>query len=95
MYHEMAKYKRKETDEELMEHFDSFVRAAVLEEGNKLRAEKGYPLLTVSADEKILDENGKIDPAKLEPIVFDPVNNVYLKLGEKAGNAFQDGMKLK
>ena len=95
MYHEMAKYKRKETDEELMEHFDSFVRAAVLEEGNKLRAEKGYPFLTVSADEKILDENGKIDPAKLEPIVFDPVNNVYLKLGEKAGNAFQDGMKLK
>ncbi len=46
MYHEMAKYKRKETDEELMERFDSFVRAAVLEEGNKLRAEKGYPLLT-------------------------------------------------
>ena len=39
--------------------------------------------------------NGKIDPAKLEPIVFDPVNNAYLKLGEKVGNAFQDGMKLK
>ena len=36
-----------------------------------------------------------IDPAKLEPIVFDPVNNAYLKLGEKVGNAFQDGMKLK
>jgi flavin reductase (DIM6/NTAB) family NADH-FMN oxidoreductase RutF len=52
-------------------------------------------IVNVSADEKILDENGKIDPAKLEPIVFDPVNNVYLKLGEKAGNAFQDGMKLK
>ena len=42
----MAEDKRKETDEELMERFDSFVRAAVLEEGNKLRAEKGYPLLT-------------------------------------------------
>ena len=52
-------------------------------------------IVNVSADEKILDENGKIDPAKLEPIVFDPVNNAYLKLGEKAGNAFQDGMKLK
>ena len=26
--------------------FDSFVRATILEEGNKLRAEKGYPLLT-------------------------------------------------
>ena len=52
-------------------------------------------IVNVSADEKILDENGKIDPAKLEPIVFDPVNHVYLKLGEKAGNAFKDGMKLK
>ena len=52
-------------------------------------------IVNVSADEKILDENGKIDPAKLEPIVFDPVNHVYLKLGEKAGNAFKGGMKLK
>ena len=52
-------------------------------------------IVNVSADEKLLDENGKIDPAKLEPIVFDPVNHVYLKLGEKAGNAFKDGMKLK
>ncbi len=52
-------------------------------------------IVNVSADEKILDENGKIDPARLEPIVFDPVNNAYLKLGEKVGNAFQDGMKLK
>lgn len=52
-------------------------------------------IVNVCADEKILDENGKIDPAKLEPIVFDPVNNAYLKLGEKVGNAFQDGMKLK
>ena len=52
-------------------------------------------IVNVSADEKILDENGKIDPAKLEPIVFDPVNNAYLKLGEKVGNAFKDGMKLK
>ena len=42
-----------------------------------------------------LDENGKIDPAKLDPIVFDPVNHAYLKLGEKVGDAFKDGMKLK
>ena len=42
----MAEEKRKETDAELMERFDSFVRSTLLEEGNKLRAEKGYPLLT-------------------------------------------------
>lgn len=51
-------------------------------------------IVNVSADESILGENGKIDPAKLEPITFDPVNNTYLKLGEKVGNAFQDGAAL-
>lgn len=42
----MADEKRKETEEELMERFDTFVRSTLLEEGNKLRAEKGYPPLT-------------------------------------------------
>lgn len=52
-------------------------------------------IVNVSADERILGENGKIDPVKLEPITFDPVNNAYMKLGEKVGNAFKDGMALK
>ena len=52
-------------------------------------------IVNVSADERILGENGKIDPAKLQPITFDPVNNAYLRLGEKVGNAFKDGIKLK
>ncbi len=52
-------------------------------------------IINVSADEKVLDENGRIDPAKFEPITFDPVNNAYLKLGEKVGDAFRDGLKLK
>lgn len=42
----MAEEQRKETEEELMERFDTFVRSTLLEEGNKLRAQKGYPLLT-------------------------------------------------
>lgn len=42
----MAEEQRKETEEELMERFDTFVRSTLLEEGNKLRAEKGYPPLT-------------------------------------------------
>lgn len=52
-------------------------------------------IVNVSADEKILGENGKIDPSKLKPITFDPVNSAYLKLGEKVGNAFKDGAILK
>ena len=52
-------------------------------------------IINVSADDCILDDQGKIDPAKLEAITFDPVHNAYLKLGEKVGNAFKDGLQLK
>ncbi|MCD8079541.1 MAG: flavin reductase family protein, partial [Bacteroides sp.] len=52
-------------------------------------------IVNVSVDERVLDENGKVDPAKAMPIIFDPFNNDYLKVGEKAGNAFSDGKQLK
>lgn len=52
-------------------------------------------IINVSADERILGADGKIDSSRLQAISFDPVHNVYLKLGEKVGNAFQDGAKLK
>ena len=51
-------------------------------------------IVNVCADESVLTD-GKIDPAKLRPITFDPMNNAYLVLGEKVGNAFQDGLKLR
>lgn len=49
----------------------------------------------VCADESVLNEKGKIDPKKLRPITFDPMNNEYLVLGEVVGKAFGDGLKLK
>ena len=52
-------------------------------------------IVNVCADESVLGENGKIDAAKLQPITFDPVSHSYLALGEKAGQAFHDGLALK
>ena len=52
-------------------------------------------IINVSADEDVLGDDGLIDPEKLEAITFDPVHNAYLKLGEKVGNAFSDGKRLK
>ena len=52
-------------------------------------------IVNVSADERVLDRDGRIDVAKVAPIIFDPFNNEYLKIGEKAGNAFSDGKKLR
>ena len=52
-------------------------------------------IVNVSADGRILNADGTIDPARLRPITFDMANSAYLVLGEKVGNAFQDGKKLK
>lgn len=51
-------------------------------------------IVNVCADESVLTE-GKIDPMKLRPITFDAMNSAYHVLGEKVGNAFKDGLKLK
>ena len=48
----------------------------------------------VNAEESILMD-GKIDPSKLKPINYDPVNNKYIALGAIVGNAFSDGVQLK
>ena len=52
-------------------------------------------IVNVSADESVLGDNGKVDVSKLQPITFDPMNNHYLVLGEKVGQAFHDGVALK
>ena len=57
--------------------------------------EKTRTVLDPESFQYILDENGNISPDKLKPITFDPVNHTYLVLGEKVGNAFQDGKELK
>lgn len=52
-------------------------------------------IVNVSADEKVIDENGKIDTSKLNALIYDPFNHDYYVVGEKVGNAFQEGQKLK
>lgn len=52
-------------------------------------------IVNVSADESILDQDGKIDPDRLQPIIFDPVHNEYRVIGERVGRAFRDGLELR
>lgn len=52
-------------------------------------------IVNVSADERILDAEGKIDVQELSPITFDPIHHCYLKVGEKVGQAFSEGKVLK
>ena len=51
-------------------------------------------IVNVLADEKVLDEKGKIDAAKLNAFAFDQMRNGYYALGEKAGQAWNAGAPL-
>lgn len=52
-------------------------------------------IVNVSINESVLDSEGKLDMEKFRPISFEPANNGYHLLGERVGNAFSDGGKLK
>ena len=51
-------------------------------------------IVNVSADEKVLDEKGKVDPAKLNALIFDQFANGYYVAGEKVGRAWNAGKNL-
>ena len=52
-------------------------------------------IVNVSADERVLDEDGKVDAGKLNPILYDSVTHAYWNFGEKVGRAFSDGKKIR
>ncbi len=52
-------------------------------------------VVNVSVDEGILNGQGKIDLSKFHPIAYATDTHEYYALGEKVGNAFSDGLKLK
>ena len=51
-------------------------------------------IVNVSADESVLDENGRVDAKKLDPIIYDSVSHAYWSFGKKVGQAFFDGKKI-
>ena len=52
-------------------------------------------IVNVCADDSVLGEDGKIDPAKLQPITYDSMSHTYRTLGPVVGRAFHDGTALK
>ncbi len=62
-------------------------------------SETGYyiiaEIVNIVCKEEFLAEDGKPDVEKMGLITFDPIHNGYIALGERVGNAFADGKKLK
>ena len=60
--------------------------------------EDGIPIgeiVNISADDTVLDKDGRIDADLLEPILYDSVTHAYRRVGDRVGKAFSDGKKLK
>ena len=51
-------------------------------------------IVNVIADEKVLDEAGKIDAGKLQAFAFDQMQNGYYAIGEKVGQVWHSGADL-
>jgi len=51
-------------------------------------------IVNVSADEKVISENGKVDPLKLKALIFDQFQAGYYVAGEKVGQAWNAGKAL-
>ena len=51
-------------------------------------------IVNVLADERVLDENGKIDAGKLGAFTFDQMRSGYYAVGEKVGQAWHSGAGL-
>lgn len=52
-------------------------------------------IVNVSADESVLDGDGRIDARRLDPIIYDGVTHAYWSFGERVGQAFSDGLQLR
>lgn len=51
-------------------------------------------IVNMSANDTILDENGKVDLGKLQPVIFDASHMTYRTVGEEIGGAWQAGKAL-
>ena len=51
-------------------------------------------IVRVSADERVI-KNGNVDISLVDAIAFDPYTHGYYRMGERVGEAFKDGLKLR
>ena len=51
-------------------------------------------IVNTAADERILDEKGKVDPGKADIIAFDQFRHGYYAMGEQVGKAWNAGAAL-
>ena len=61
---------------------------------NEKTCELVAEIINISVDESVLNDKGKVDPAKMRPIIYDSMNHDYYEFGKVVGKAFSEGKKL-
>ena len=51
-------------------------------------------IVNTAAEESVLSENGKVDPSKLNALIFDQFQHGYYVSGEQVGKAWNAGKGL-
>lgn len=51
-------------------------------------------IVNVLANEKVMDSNGRVDPKKVNAILYDTFQSGYYAVGDKVGQAWDSGRKL-
>lgn len=82
-------------DAPIIEEFPLTMECEVVQAGQDVRGFRVVgKIISTLADESVLDEDGKIDPTKLQAFAYDPYQNGYYALGEKVGDAWGTGREL-
>ncbi|MBR1469852.1 MAG: flavin reductase [Prevotella sp.] len=68
-------------------------RVVTLEDNEDGGARVVGEVVNWSADESILNADGKVDLAKLQPIIYDSSTNAYRVVGDSVGQTWQSGKK--
>ena len=73
----------------------SFVNAPIIDEFPVvMECELAEVSETETAEEKVLSENGKVDPMKLQALIFDQFQHGYYVTGQQVGKAWNAGADL-
>ena len=87
--------KSEKVDAPIVEEFPLTLECKVVECQNTVYGFRVLgEIVGVLAEETVLDENGKVDPTKLNAFVFDQFQSGYYAIGEKIGRAWTVGVPL-
>lgn len=87
--------KSKNVNAPIIEEFPLVMECELAEivEAENLHAVVGK-IVNVAAEESVLDDAGRVDVSKLDAIAFDNFRSGYYGMGEKCGQAWDNGKKL-